>query len=117
MSGLRMPGRSVLHDVIHNRFAGKSIERGAHGLIAIAHGRSILAVLAAGADMTYVGSAFLTTQEAHLVPEHQQMVLDSGASDVVCSNYFTGIHGNYLRSCISSWFDIFCCKAKHSSGS
>lgn len=129
-------GGIVLHDVIHNRFAHKAIEKGADGLIAvaagagghagtqspfalvqeirewfdgplmlsgaIAHGRSILAALATGADMAYIGSAFLTTQEANIVPEYQQMVLESGASDVVYSNYFTGIHGNYLRGSITS---------------
>lgn len=69
---------------------------------AIAHGRSILAALAAGADLAYVGSAFLSTIEANIVPEYRQMVLDSSASDVVYSNYFTGIHGNYLRGSITA---------------
>ena len=127
-------GGIVLHDVIHNRFARKAIEKGADGLIAvaagagghagsqspfalvqeirqwfdgpvilsgaIAHGRSILAALAAGADMAYVGSAFLTTTEAQISAEYREMVLESTASDVVYSNYFTGIHGNYLRGSI-----------------
>lgn len=69
---------------------------------AIAHGRSVLAALAAGADMAYIGSAFLSTHEANIVPEYRQMVLDSSASDVVYSNYFTGIHGNYLRGSIAA---------------
>lgn len=69
---------------------------------AIAHGRSILAALAAGADMAYVGSAFLSANEANIVPAYRQMVLDSSASDVVYSNYFTGIHGNYLRGSIAA---------------
>jgi len=129
-------GGIVLHDVIHDRFARKAIEKGADGLIAvaagagghagtqspfalvqeirqwfdgplilsgaIAHGRSILAALAAGADMAYVGSAFLATQEANISFEYREMVLESTASDVVYSNYFTGIHGNYLRGSIEA---------------
>ncbi|OBA87670.1 2-nitropropane dioxygenase [Mycolicibacterium mucogenicum] len=67
---------------------------------AIAHGRSILAALAAGADFAYVGSAFLSTDEANAVPEYKQMIVDSTASEIVYSNLFTGVHGNYLRGSI-----------------
>ncbi|KAB7757312.1 NAD(P)H-dependent flavin oxidoreductase [Mycolicibacterium mucogenicum] len=67
---------------------------------AIAHGRSILAALAAGADFAYVGSAFLSTDEANAVPEYKQMIVDSTASQIVYSNLFTGVHGNYLRGSI-----------------
>jgi len=67
---------------------------------AIAHGRSILAALAAGADFAYVGSAFLSTDEANTVPEYKQMIVDSTASEIVYSNLFTGVHGNYLRGSI-----------------
>ena len=67
---------------------------------AIAHGRSILAALAAGADFAYVGSAFLSTDEANAVPEYKQMIVDSSASEIVYSNLFTGVHGNYLRGSI-----------------
>lgn len=67
---------------------------------AIAHGRSILASLAAGADFAYVGSAFLSTDEANAVPEYKQMIVDSSASEIVYSNLFTGVHGNYLRGSI-----------------
>lgn len=67
---------------------------------AIAHGRSILAALAAGADFAYVGSAFLSTHEANAVPEYKQMIVDSTASQIVYSNLFTGVHGNYLRGSI-----------------
>jgi nitronate monooxygenase len=66
----------------------------------IAHGRSILAALAAGADFAYVGSAFLSTVEANAAPDYKQMVLDSSAQDIVYSNLFTGVHGNYLRGSI-----------------
>jgi nitronate monooxygenase len=67
---------------------------------AIAHGRSVLAALAAGADFAYVGSAFLSTDEANAVPEYKQMIVDSSASEIVYSNLFTGVHGNYLRGSI-----------------
>ena len=67
---------------------------------AIAHGRSILAALAAGADLAYVGSAFLSTPEANVVDDYRKMIVESGADDVVYSNYFTGVNGNYLRGSI-----------------
>lgn len=69
---------------------------------AIAHGRSILAALAAGADFAYVGSAFLATREANVADAYKQMVVDSGAGDIVYSNLFTGVHGNYLRGSIAA---------------
>jgi nitronate monooxygenase len=69
---------------------------------AIAHGGSILAAQAAGADFAYVGSAFLATAEANNQPEYKQMIADSTASDIVYSNLFTGIHGNYLRGSIEA---------------
>lgn len=69
---------------------------------AIAHGRSLLAALAAGADFGYVGSAFLSTPEANVVDDYRNMVLSSGASDIVYSNLFTGVLGNYLRGSIEA---------------
>ncbi len=73
---------------------------------AIAHGRSILAALAAGADYAYIGSAFLSTPEANVVDAYRQMIVDSAADDVVYSNYFTGVKGNYLRgSIVAAGFD------------
>lgn len=68
---------------------------------AIAHGRSILAAQAAGADLAYVGSAFIAAREANATAEYKQCVVDSAASDIVYSNYFTGVHGNFLRDSIS----------------
>lgn len=67
---------------------------------AIAHGRSILAAQAAGADFAYVGSAFLSTHEANVVEDYKDMIVASSASDIVYSNLFTGVHGNYLRGSI-----------------
>ncbi|MCL8250460.1 nitronate monooxygenase family protein [Aeromicrobium fastidiosum] len=69
---------------------------------AIAHGSSILAAQAAGADLAYVGSAFLATSEANNQPEYKQMIAGSTASDIVYSNLFTGVHGNYLRGSIEA---------------
>lgn len=67
---------------------------------AIGHGSSILAALAAGADFAYVGSAFLATHEANAQAEYKEMIVASGAEDIVYSNYFTGVHGNYLAGSI-----------------
>lgn len=69
---------------------------------AIAHGRSVLAACAAGADLAYVGSAFIATHEANADAQYKQMVVDSTASDIVGSDLFTGIHGNYLRGSIEA---------------
>ncbi|QGG40648.1 NAD(P)H-dependent flavin oxidoreductase [Aeromicrobium yanjiei] len=69
---------------------------------AISHGSSILAAQAAGADLAYVGSAFLATHEANAAPDYKQMIVDSTAKDIVYSNLFTGVHGNYLRGSIEA---------------
>jgi nitronate monooxygenase len=69
---------------------------------AIAHGRSILAAQAAGADFAYIGSAFLSTTEASVSDAYRQMIIDSSAQDIVYSNLFTGVHGNYLRGSIEA---------------
>ncbi|MFE3190981.1 NAD(P)H-dependent flavin oxidoreductase [Nocardia sp. NPDC059240] len=69
---------------------------------AIAHGRNILAAQAAGADLAYIGSAFIATDEANAVPGYKQMIVDSAAADIVYSNLFTGVHGNYLRGSITA---------------
>jgi nitronate monooxygenase len=124
----------VLHDVIHDRFARKAIEKGADGLIAvaagagghagalspfallqeirawfegplvlsgaIANGGAILAAQAAGADFAYVGSAFIATEEANAAAGHKQAIVDAKASDILYTDFFTGVHGNYLASSI-----------------
>jgi nitronate monooxygenase len=66
----------------------------------IAHGRSILAARAMGADFAYIGSAFIATEEARAVDAYKQMVVDSSSADIVYSSKFTGVHGNYLRPSI-----------------
>ena len=67
---------------------------------AIANGGSVLAAQAAGADLAYVGSPFIATEEAHASEDYKQSIVDSGAADIVYSDLFTGVHGNYLRSSI-----------------
>ena len=66
----------------------------------IARGHSILAAQAMGADFGYIGSPFIATDEAIARPEYKQMIVDSTAEDIVYSNLFTGIHGNYLKGSI-----------------
>jgi nitronate monooxygenase len=67
---------------------------------AIANGGSVLAAQAAGADLAYVGSPFIATEEAQAPDAYKQAIVDSGAADIVYSDLFTGVHGNYLRSSI-----------------
>ncbi len=63
----------------------------------ISSGRAILTAQVMGADLAYMGSAFIATQEANAVEGHKQMILDSAANDVVYTNLITGVHGNYLK--------------------
>lgn len=69
---------------------------------AIATGRAILAALAAGADLAYVGSAFIATREANASDAYKQAIVDGRADDIVYTSLFTGVHGNYLRSSIAN---------------
>lgn len=66
----------------------------------IANGRSVLAARAMGADFAYMGSAFIATEECRAVPDYKQGIVDGRAGDIVYTNLFTGIHGNYLRESI-----------------
>ena len=134
-SAVHAYGGIVLHDVIHDAFARKAVEKGADGLIAvsagagghagtisplalveeirawwggtlvlsgaIATGRAVLAAQALGADLAYVGSAFIATQESNAAPAYKQMIVDSSASDIVYTNFFSGVHGNYLKPSIA----------------
>lgn len=127
-------GGIVMHDIIHDQFARKAIEKGADGLIAVASGagghagslspfaliqeirqwfdgplalsgsiatgRGILAAEAMGADVAYIGSAFIATEEANAVDDYKSMITESAASDIVYTNLFTGVHGNYLAPSI-----------------
>jgi nitronate monooxygenase len=67
---------------------------------AIANGGAVLAAEAMGADMAYIGSSFIATTEARATDEYKQMVVESKAADIVYSNLFTGVHGNYLKGSI-----------------
>jgi nitronate monooxygenase len=67
---------------------------------AIANGAAILATQAMGADFAYMGTRFIATQEANATAEYKQALVDSTAEDIVYTNLFTGVHGNYLRSSI-----------------
>jgi nitronate monooxygenase len=67
---------------------------------AIANGRSILGAQAMGADLAYIGSAFIATQEANAVEGYKEMIVASSGEDIVYTNLFTGVHGNYLRPSI-----------------
>jgi len=69
---------------------------------AIANGGAVLAAQAAGADLAYVGSPFIATDEAHAPDAYKQAIVDSGAADIVYTDLFTGVHGNYLRSSIEN---------------
>ncbi len=134
--GVHSWGGITLHDIIHDRFARKAVDKGADGLIAVAAGagghagtlspfalvqeirewfdgplllsgsistgRSILAAQAMGADLAYIGSPFVATEEANAAEAYKQGIVDGRASDIVYSNLFTGIHGNYLRASIEA---------------
>lgn len=76
------------------------------GLVAlsgsIAHGASIFAAQSMRADFAYAGSAFIATEEANADQGYKQGIVEGDASDIVYSNLFTGVHGNYLRSSIEN---------------
>jgi nitronate monooxygenase len=68
----------------------------------IASGDSILGAQAMGADLGYIGSAFIATKEANAEEAYKQAIVDYNASDIVYSNLFTGVHGNYLAPSIEA---------------
>jgi nitronate monooxygenase len=67
---------------------------------AIANGGSILASQAMGADLAYMGTRFIATREAHAVEGYKQAIVNSNAADIIYTNLFTGVHGNYIRESI-----------------
>jgi nitronate monooxygenase len=67
---------------------------------AIATGQAILAAQICGADLAYIGSAFIATDEANATPGYKQAIVDGAAADIVNSSLFTGVHGNYLKPSI-----------------
>ena len=68
----------------------------------IANGDAVMAALAMGADFAYIGSAFIATEEARAVDGYKQAIVNSNSDDIVYSNLFTGVHGNYLAPSIRS---------------
>ncbi len=73
---------------------------------AIATGDAVLAAQAMGADFAYIGSRWLATKEANVSDAYRQTIIDSAAADIVTTNLFTGVHGNYLKqSIINAGFD------------
>lgn len=76
------------------------------GLVAlsgsISHGRSVLGAQAMGADFAYIGTPWIATKEANADQGYKQGIVEGGASDIVYTNLFTGVHGNYLRSSIEN---------------
>ncbi|RJS91441.1 nitronate monooxygenase family protein [Salinisphaera sp. Q1T1-3] len=69
---------------------------------AITRGEHVLAARAMGADFAYMGTRFIASREAGAVEDYKRMVTESTASDIVYSNLFTGVHGNYLRGSIAA---------------
>jgi nitronate monooxygenase len=66
----------------------------------IATGDAVLAAQAMGADFAYIGSAFIATEEARAMEGYKQAIVDANSDDIVYSNLFTGVHGNYLKPSI-----------------
>ena len=67
---------------------------------AIANGGAVLAAQAMGADLAYIGSAFIATEEARASGAYKQAIVDGTSDDIVYTNLFTGVHGNYLKQSI-----------------
>ena len=80
---------------IRQEFDGAIILSGA-----MTSGADVLAAQAMGADLAYIGTRFIATEEANAVPEYKKMLVDSAAKDIVYSSLFTGVHGSYLRGSI-----------------
>ncbi len=68
----------------------------------IASGGAVLAAQAMGADFAYIGSAFVATLEARAAEGYKQMIVDSSSDDIVYTNLFTGVHGNYLKGSVQA---------------
>lgn len=66
----------------------------------IANGGAVYAAQAMGADLAYIGSPFIATHEAHAADDYKQAIVEGKGKDIVYTNLFTGIHGNYLRASI-----------------
>jgi len=80
---------------VRRMFAGPLVLAGS-----ITNGAAVLAAQAMGADLAYIGTRWLATREANTSTEYRQAILDSTAADIVYTDLFTGVHGNYLRKSI-----------------
>lgn len=69
---------------------------------AMSSGLDVLAAQAMGADFAYMGTRFIATQEAEAVPAYKELLVEAAAGDIVYTNYFSGVHGNYLRQSIEA---------------
>ncbi len=69
---------------------------------AITTGRAVLSALALGADLAYMGTRFIATEESRADPRYKQMIVDTTAKDIVYTNLFSGVHGNYLKPSIAA---------------
>ncbi|WP_439499477.1 NAD(P)H-dependent flavin oxidoreductase [Bosea sp. (in: a-proteobacteria)] len=69
---------------------------------AIATGSAILAAQAMGADLAYIGSRFIATEEANAAPGYKEMIVEAAAADIVYTPFFTGVPGNYLKPSIAA---------------
>lgn len=68
---------------------------------AMSSGADVLAARSLGADLAYLGTRFIATEEGNAPPEYKQMLIDSGAEDIVYTSLFSGVNGNYLRGSIA----------------
>ncbi|WP_186136231.1 NAD(P)H-dependent flavin oxidoreductase [Burkholderia gladioli] len=82
---------------VRKRFDGPIVLSGS-----IANGGSILAAQAMGADLAYMGTRFIATREAHAVESYKQAIVNAKSADIIYTNLFTGVHGNYIRESIVS---------------
>ncbi|MBJ9660692.1 MULTISPECIES: NAD(P)H-dependent flavin oxidoreductase [Burkholderia] len=80
---------------VRKRFDGPIVLSGS-----IANGGSILAAQAMGADLAYMGTRFIATREAHAVESYKQAIVNAKSADIIYTNLFTGVHGNYIRESI-----------------
>lgn len=82
---------------IRREFEGAVILSGA-----MTSGSDILAARALGADLAYIGTRFIATEEANAIPAYKEMIVESDAADIVYSSLFTGVHGSYLKGSIAN---------------
>ena len=68
---------------------------------AISDGHSVASAIAMGADLAYIGTRFIATEESEADDDYKKMLIESAAKDVVYTNYFSGVHGNYLSPSVS----------------